>query len=81
MQGFPPALDAQVTLANWRDPPFCQWAFQHVRELIPSADIANDPPLVWELKPDLIDFGSLRIDARGRAPLSLEAFSTETNTD
>jgi len=33
----------QVTLANWRSSPFNRWAFHHVRELIPSADIANDP--------------------------------------
>ena len=38
----------QVTLANWRTPPNHRWAFHHVRELIPSADIANDP---WRIKP------------------------------
>jgi hypothetical protein len=38
----------QVTLANWRTPPNRRWAFHHVRELIPSADIANDP---WRIKP------------------------------
>ena len=43
MQGFPPAAGSQVTLANWRTPPFSRWAFQHVRELVPSADIACDP--------------------------------------
>jgi CubicO group peptidase (beta-lactamase class C family) len=31
---------AQATLANWQDPPFNAWAFQHVRELIPTARIA-----------------------------------------
>src|SRR3990170_3323473 len=43
MQGFPPEPGGQVTLANWRAPEFNRWGFQHVRELIPSADIANDP--------------------------------------
>jgi hypothetical protein len=38
MQGFPPAQPA--TLANWRTPPFNRWAFQHVREIVPSAEIA-----------------------------------------
>jgi CubicO group peptidase (beta-lactamase class C family) len=28
-----------VTLANWQDPPYNRWAFQHVRELIPTARI------------------------------------------
>src|SRR5215470_8305396 len=49
MQGFPPAAGSQVTLANWRMPPFSRWAFQHVRELIPSADIACDPARVLPL--------------------------------
>ena len=49
MQGFPPATGSQVTLANWRTPPFSRWAFQHVRELVPSADIANDPARVRAL--------------------------------
>src|SRR5256885_4262288 len=31
-----------ATLANWRTAPFNRWAFHHVRELVPSADIAND---------------------------------------
>lgn len=43
MHGFPPSPDSQVTLANWRKPPFNRWAFSHVREIVPSADIANDP--------------------------------------
>ena len=35
MTGAPPLpADASVTLANWQDPPFNRWAFQHVRELI-----------------------------------------------
>jgi len=43
MQGFPPGAAGQVTLANWRASPFNRWGFHHVRELIPSADIAHDP--------------------------------------
>ena len=33
--------EAQVTLANWQEPPFNRWAFQHVRELIPTARISR----------------------------------------
>ena len=43
MQGFPPEAAGQVTLANWRAAPFNRWGFHHVRELIPTAEIANDP--------------------------------------
>jgi CubicO group peptidase (beta-lactamase class C family) len=43
MVGFPPAPQAQVTLANWQDPPYNRWAFQHMRELIPSQVIPAGP--------------------------------------
>ena len=36
MSGFPPAEPSQVTLANWQDPPYNRWSFQHLREVIPT---------------------------------------------
>jgi hypothetical protein len=42
-------MKAQATLANWREAPYNRWAFHHVRELIPSAEIPNDPRRVREL--------------------------------
>ena len=42
MTGPPPfPCGALVTLGNWQDPPFNRWAFQHIRELIPTARIAR----------------------------------------
>lgn len=41
MTGFPASGEAQVTLANWRNGPQNKWAFHHVREIVPSADIAT----------------------------------------
>ena len=62
MQGFPPSEPNRVSLANWRKAPYCHWAFHHVREIIPSAEISNDPTDVWELKPDTMDTSSLGLD-------------------
>ncbi|MEA2557665.1 MAG: hypothetical protein QOG88_1203, partial [Actinomycetota bacterium] len=31
MEGTPPSQERLVTLANWQDPPFNRWGFQHVR--------------------------------------------------
>ncbi|MGB6251619.1 MAG: hypothetical protein WBF62_00025 [Bradyrhizobium sp.] len=50
MSGFPSVESDQVTLANWRTAPYLKWAFQHVREIVPSADIANSPSGVWPLE-------------------------------
>lgn len=42
MVGVPPFPEQSlVTLANWQDPPFNRWSFQHIRELIPTARIAR----------------------------------------
>lgn len=49
MSSFPPPPSGQVTLANWRTAPFNRWAFHHVREIVPSADIPHDPARVRPL--------------------------------
>jgi hypothetical protein len=43
MDGFRPGPETQVTLANWRTSPFNEWAFHHVREILPTADIPHEP--------------------------------------
>jgi CubicO group peptidase (beta-lactamase class C family) len=61
----------QVTLANWRTAPFNRWAFHHVRELVPSADIPHDPANVRALPAGEVDFKGI----------DLEGFLRETGTD
>jgi CubicO group peptidase (beta-lactamase class C family) len=39
----------QPTLANWQEPPHNRWAFQHVRELVPTARIRRAPGPVRRL--------------------------------
>jgi len=43
MSGFPPPTESRVTLANWQDPPYNRWSFQHLRELIPTQRIPRGP--------------------------------------
>ncbi len=70
----------QVTLANWRSSPFNRWAFHHVRELIPSAEIANDPRHIRELPFEERSL-DVRIDPDSGEAMGLEAFLLETDTD
>ncbi|MGL1604176.1 hypothetical protein ACSTI6_23850, partial [Vibrio parahaemolyticus] len=81
MQGFPPSPETQVTLANWRSPPFARWGFQHVREIVPTADIANAPDDVWRLPSGPRDFSGLRIDGGSTGSLSLDQWLAATETD
>ena len=55
MDAFPPPPEKQATLANWRTPPFNRWSFQHVREIIPTAEVAEHPSWRWELPRALVD--------------------------
>src|SRR5215470_10443364 len=81
MTGFPPAPEDQVSLANWREAPFNRWSFRHVRELIPTADIAHDPHRARPLPVELIETGKIRIrGARGHV-LSLDDFLMAASTD
>jgi CubicO group peptidase (beta-lactamase class C family) len=71
----------QVTLANWRTAPFNRWAFHHVRELIPSADIAHDTTGVRPLRAHETDLKNLRIDPDAGEAMDLDAFLSATDTD
>ena len=80
MSSFPSAKSDQVTLANWRTAPYLKWAFQHVREIVPSADIANSPDGVWQLDSEHKDLSSFSFQ-RGGATYSLDRFVADTDTD
>src|SRR5579871_2330275 len=80
MSGFPSTDADQVTLANWRTAPYLKWAFQHVREIVPSADIGNAPDDVWKLEPEPKDLSSFRFAHRG-SPYGIDRFVDETDTD
>lgn len=81
MDGFPPNPEGQVTLGNWRTWPYTRWAFHHVREIVPTADISNDPAGVMELPPDPVDLRTLTIAADHGEPVSLGKVLHDTNTD
>jgi CubicO group peptidase (beta-lactamase class C family) len=80
MHEFPPKSKDQVTLANWRTSPFNRWAFHHVREVVPSADIPNDPHDVWRLAEEPVDTGGLLIE-NDQGALGLDDFLADTATD
>jgi CubicO group peptidase (beta-lactamase class C family) len=80
MSAFPSTGTELVTLANWRTPPYNKWAFQHVREIVPSADIPNAPGDIWKLASEPKDFHSIRFEHSGQT-YSLNQFVDETDTD
>ena len=79
MAGAPPfAPERLVTLANWQEPPFNRWGFQHVAELIPSARIPRGDGPVRDLPRRERDLSDLTIGPDAEA---LDAFLEGTYTD
>jgi CubicO group peptidase (beta-lactamase class C family) len=81
MTGAPPfGPDNLVTLAHWQDPPGNRWAFQHVRELVPSAAIRRRTGPVWQLpraEQDVMDL----VVASGDGTTTVGDHLAETQTD
>lgn len=81
MRTFPPAGDEQVTLANWRSAPYTHWALHHVREIVPTASIPNDPDSIWALRDAPVDLSMLTVAAGAEPPVSFASFLQTTDTD
>ena len=81
MLGPPPhPPERLVSLANWQDPPFNRWGFQHVRDLIPTARIARGDGPTWKLPRAERDLDRLKLQL-GRRRVGLQRFLNETFTD
>jgi CubicO group peptidase (beta-lactamase class C family) len=81
MTGPPPyPADRLVTLANWQEPPYNRWAFQHVRELIPTARISRGSGAAWRLPRAERDLSRVRVRAAGRR-IRLASLLEQTYTD
>ena len=55
-------LNNGANLDNWRKTPFSKWAFHHVREIVPTANIENKSRLVTDLKLNIQKFSDLNLD-------------------
>ena len=78
--GAPPPPGKLVTLANWQDPPFNRWGFQHVRDLIPTARIArgDGPPRRLPAEPRSLS----RVQVHsGKRTLTFQEWLRESFTD
>jgi CubicO group peptidase (beta-lactamase class C family) len=73
--------DESVTLANWQDPPYNRWSFQHVGQLIPSARIGRGDGPVIELPVETRDVGDLPFRTAVGASSTLGAHLAASYTD
>ena len=79
MRGIPPQL--RVPFMDWDRPPWNRWSFQHVRELLPTAEVwrGNGPSSLLPQLP--MDLGGIEFERSDGAPTTLETFLDDTYTD
>ncbi|MEM7379081.1 MAG: serine hydrolase [Pseudomonadota bacterium] len=70
--GSPPQPETQVHLGNWRQPPHCRWAFNHVREIVPAAPILRDRDAHRPLRHTASGLDDIAFHGHGGAPLTAE---------
>ncbi len=79
MQGSPPGLI--VPRADWDRPPWNRWAFQHIRELLPTVEVWRGGGPVRELPRAERDLDDLEVTLTGGETGSLAELLDETYTD
>lgn len=79
MQGSPPRLIPPHI--DWDRPPWNRWAFQHVREIVPTAEVWRGRGPVRPLRRDDRDLDALPLALSDGSPGTLTRFLDETYTD
>ena len=80
-QGFPPPPDKRVTHANWDAPGFNRWSFQHMREILPTAEVRRGTGHAARFETDLQELDGLAVTSHDGRRLSLGQLLEETYTD
>ena len=81
MVGAPPTEDRQVTLANWRVPPYNVWAFQHVEAILPTTTVDRGSGPVSALDTEPADLGTFEFDDYSGKKRNLTQFLEDQHID
>ena len=68
-------------LSNWRTHPVNRWAFRHVRDILPVADVGHAPDQVRALPEAPQSLGTFALRLPDGSSLTLEQFLRATETD
>lgn len=83
MQGFPPAPDKIVRFGDGSASKFpgTRWAFSHMREIMPSAEVSRGEGPIAMLPREEHDLGSVSVTAMDGAPMTFEEALQKTYAD
>ena len=79
MQGSPPLRT--INIAEWDKGPDNRWAFQHISEIIPVANISRGSGQATSLQVTPKDISGLEFKAQDGAEMSVQDMLTQTYTD
>jgi CubicO group peptidase (beta-lactamase class C family) len=79
MRGSPPEL--RVPFADWDRPPWNRWAFLHVRELLPTAEVWRGNGAATLLPSHPTELDELAFGLADRSQTTVASFLDETYTD
>lgn len=68
-------------ISNWRTAPYSRWAFQNVREIIPTAEVQNAPEDIWRLDASPISLAGFQLQAGDGAAIDLNGFLAAASVD
>ncbi len=80
MMGSPPPLEKQVTIENFIMPPYNRWSLQHMRELVPTRNVAAGDA-VAKLPVQLTDLSALQVSLPEGRSVALEKWLRSAYTD
>ncbi|RVB53395.1 serine hydrolase, partial [Mesorhizobium sp. M7A.F.Ca.CA.001.06.1.1] len=79
MQGSPPAMVPPKL--DWDRPPWNRWAFQHIREILPTAEVWRGNGHRRRLERAEVDLDGLAVEDSEGKPTTLAGLLDETYTD
>ena len=81
MTGFPVAPADRLPFEDWDRAPWNRWSFQHIREILPTAEIRRGDGKAWALPEAAVDFSDLRFSNDVGEELSLQDYFESQYTD
>jgi CubicO group peptidase (beta-lactamase class C family) len=81
MQGFPPGIEDRVTTKNMLVAPYNRWAFQHMRELVPTREVSRGLRPVQRFEEAPVDLSGVTFLGQAGVRLTLAEMLDVTEAD
>lgn len=81
MQGTPPPPEARVPFADWDRPPWNRWSFQHMRQLVPTAEVWRGDGPVSDLPQAHREIGEIAFETATGEPSTVAEMIATTYTN